>query len=147
LTQASVAQSRPPKHSAVVDLGVVVAFFLASSMLEPTLDPLLRRGHGLAGVLALAGYQFACEGLALGVILTVRHERPSSYGLTRHNLGPSLSLAALLALIYDLVLSSQAGALLWIPLRRHTATRMSLASGLPLSVVGLAVTVTVWGLV
>jgi hypothetical protein len=148
LTQASATQPTLSKRSApAIDLGIVVAFFLASSSVEPILDPLLRRGHGLAGVLEIAGYQFACEGLAVCAILAFRHERPSSYGFTRYKLGASLGLGLLFAIIYDLALSYHAGALLWIPLRRHTATRMSLATGFLMSVAGVAVTVTVWGLV
>jgi len=148
LLRASSAQSRFSARSApAIDLGIVVAFFLASSIAEPILDPVLRRGHGFSGVLALAAYQFVCEGLALVVILAFRHERPSSYGFTRYKALPSLSLGMLFAIIYDLALSYHAGALLWIPLRRQPATRMSLATSVPISAVGLAVTVTVWGLV
>ena len=74
-------------------------------------------------------------------------ERPSSYGFTRYKTLPSLSLGMLFAIIYDLALSYHAGTLLWIPLRRQPATRVSLATSLPISAVGLAVTVAVWGLV
>lgn len=148
MAQPTIAQSIPAKRStAAVDLGVVVAFFLASSLAEPMLDPLLRRGHGLAGVLALAAYQFTCEGLALWAILAFRHERPSGYGFNRDKVGPSICLGLLFAVIYDLALSYHAGVLLWIPLRRQPAMRMSLTSGFPINVAGLAITVTVWGLV
>lgn len=109
------------------------------------LDPILRRGSGLAGVLSLAGYQFACEGVELVAILALRREQLSSYAFTRRSLGRSLALALVLACIYDLGLSCHAGALLWIPLRRHTATRMLSATGLPTRFVGLAITITVWG--
>jgi len=148
LTQPSAAQPTLSERSAsAVDLGVVLAVFLMCSSIEPVLDPLLRRGHGLPGVLEMAGYQFACEGLALCVVLAVRHERPSTYGFTRSKLAWSLGLGLLFAMILDLALSYHVGALLWIPLRRHSATRMALALGFPMSVAGLAITVTVWGVV
>ena len=141
----TVKDGLPNRHAAAIDLSVALAFFLACSVGEPALDTLLRQGRGLVGVLALAGYQFACEGLAPLLIMIVRHERLSSYGITRRKAGKSVALALALAGIYDLAMSWNAGALLWIPFRRHSATRMSLAAGLPSSVVGLAVTLAMWG--
>lgn len=143
----TVQHEHPDRHSAAIDLSVVIAFFLACSAALPTLDPRLRQGRGLGGVLALAGYQFACEGLAVLFIMIVRHERLARYGFTRRNAGKSVALGLALAAVLDLAMSWQAGGLLWIPLRRHSATRMSLAAGLPASVAGLAVTVAVWGFV
>jgi hypothetical protein len=133
------------RRAAAVDLSVAIVFFLACSAAEPALDPLLRQGRGLPGVLALAGYQFACEGLAPLFIMMARRERLSTYGITRRNAGKSVALGLILAGLYDLAMSWRAGALLWVPLRRHSATRMSLAAGLPTSIVGLAVTVAAWG--
>ena len=135
----------PNRRAAAIDLSIAIVFFLACSTAEPVLDPLLRQGRDLVGVLALAGYQFACEGLALLCIIIVRHERPSNYGIIRRNVGKSLALGLALAGLNDLAMSLQAGGLLWVPLRRHSAMRMSMAAGFPTSVVGLAVTVTVWG--
>ncbi|MGB7622156.1 MAG: hypothetical protein WBN92_07375 [Terriglobia bacterium] len=144
---STIQDGLPNRRAAAIDLSVAIAFFLACSAALPVLDPLLRRGRGLAGVLALAGYQFACEGLALIFIMIVRHERLARYGFTRRNAGKSVALGLAMAAILDLAMSWQAGALLWIPFRRHSATRMSLAAGLPASVAGLAVTVAVWGFV
>jgi hypothetical protein len=137
----AVAVSR----AAAVDLTVVVGFFFLCSAAEPALDPILRRGQGLTGVFALATYQFILEGLAVLVIMAIRHEHFSQFGFTVRNLGKSLVLALMLTAIYDLALSWHAGALRWIPLRRQPAVRMSLAAGIPLSILGLAVTVVVWG--
>ena len=134
------------RRAAAADLGLVIAFFLACSVAEPVLDARLRQGRGLAGVLALAGYQFACEGLAPLLIMIARRERLSGYGLTRRSVGRSVDLGLALAALNDLAISWHAGAPLWIPLRRHSAMRMSLAAGLPTSIAGVVVTVAVWGL-
>ncbi len=132
------------RRAAALDLALALAFFLACSSLEPMLDPILRRGSGLPGVLALAGFQFACEGLILVLIMISRHEPLSMYGFTRR-LASSLALALVLASVNDLGISWHAGVLLWIPLRRQPATRLSLTLPLPLSLAGLAITVAVWG--
>ena len=133
------------RRAAAIDLLIAIAFFVACYVSEPALDPLLRRGHGLAGAVALAAYQFTFEGLALLLIMRIRSERFSDYGFTTRNAGKSVALALVLAAIYDLGMSWPAHALLWIPLRRQPAVRMSLEVGFPLSLVGLAVTVATWG--
>jgi hypothetical protein len=96
-------------------------------------------------VFAAASYQFACEGLVPLLIMAIRRERFSDYGFTARNAAKSIALALVLAAIYDLAMSWHAGALLWVPLRRQPAIRMSLAAGFPVSLVGLALTVAVWG--
>ncbi|HYM74794.1 MAG TPA: hypothetical protein VE377_02355 [Candidatus Dormibacteraeota bacterium] len=109
------------------------------------LDPILRKGRGLAMVFVLAAYQFTFEGVAPLVIMVVRRERFSDYGFTRRSAGRSCALGFALAIVYDLAMSWHAGSLMWIPLRRQPAVRMSLAAGFPQCVVGLAVTVVAWG--
>jgi len=133
------------RQSSATDLCIVLVFFLVCYTTESALDPLLRRGGGLQGVLALAAYQFMFEGFAPLFVLRIRRERFADYGFTRHNLGKSVALALILAVVNDLVVSWNAGALLWVPLRRQAATRMSLAVGVPWSLLGLAATVAVWG--
>lgn len=109
------------------------------------LDPILRKGHGLAMAFGLAAYQFTFEGVAPLMIMAIRRERLADYGLKRRNAGKSAALGVVLAGIYDLCLSWYARALLWIPLRRQPAVRMSLDAGFPQCLAGLAVTVLVWG--
>jgi hypothetical protein len=133
------------RRASAIDLVIAIAFFVLCYASEPALDPLLRRGHGLAGVFALAAYQFTFEGLALLLIMGIRRERFSDYGFTVRNAGKSVALALVLAGIYDLGVSWHAHALLWIPLRRQPAARMSLEVVFPLSLVGLALTVAAWG--
>ncbi len=77
--------------------------------------------------------------------MALRREPFSVYGLTRRNFGRSLVLGPALALIYDLAISWYAGALLWIPLRRQPAVRISVAAGFPLGLASLIVTVLTWG--
>ncbi|MGA7925287.1 MAG: hypothetical protein WCA20_04765 [Candidatus Sulfotelmatobacter sp.] len=53
------------RRSAVIDLAIAMAWFVVCYASEPVSDSLLRRGHGLVGVFALAAYQFTFEGLGL----------------------------------------------------------------------------------
>ena len=116
----------------MIDLAIAIAFFGVCYAVQPVLDPLLRHGHGLAIVFALATYQFMFEGMALLFVMRIRHERFSDYGFTWRNAGKSVALALILTGIYDLAMSWHANALLWIPLRRQPAVYMSMAVGFPL---------------
>jgi hypothetical protein len=131
--------------SAAVDLAIVTAVFAIGSLSVPFVNPILRRGHSLSMAFAAAAFQFLLEGLAPLALMALRSESFFGYGFTRRNVGPSLALGLALAVLYDLGLSLHAGALLWIPLRRQPAVRMSLAAGFPLGLAGLAVTVLTWG--
>ncbi len=110
-------------------------------------NSLFRNMRGVAAVLALAAFQFAAEGLVPLLLIAVRGERLAAYGFSVRNAGKSIALAATFSAVYDLGLSWHAGAWQWIPLRRHTAVRMSLAAGFPWNVAGLAVTIAVWGII
>jgi hypothetical protein len=128
-----------------MDFVIVISVFAAGSLSVPFLNPILRKGHGLIMVFATAAFQFLLEGLAPLMLMALRRESFSDYGLIRRNLGWSLGLAFLFALFYDLALSWHAGGTLWIPLQRQPAAQMSVAAGFPLAVAGLIVTVFTWG--
>jgi hypothetical protein len=134
------------RSGALTDLILALGVVLVSLPWASPSNSLFRRISGLGAVLALAAFQFTAEGLVPLLLIKVRRERLSGFGYKSRNAGKSVAFAVVLAAAYDLALSYHAGAWLWVPLRRHTAARMSLAAGFPLSVVGLAVTVTAWGL-
>jgi hypothetical protein len=133
------------RREAAIDLGVALGIVLLSLACMPTLTPVFRRVTGLAAVLVLTAFQFASEGLAPLILIAIRGERFSDYGFNWRKVGNSIALALLLAAVYDLALSLHAGSWVWIPLRRHSAVRNSLAAGFPLSLVGLLLVIATWG--
>jgi len=133
------------REKAVVDLAFVLAVFAAGSLSVPFMNPILRRGHGVAGALFAAAYQFTLEGLAPLIMMLVRRERASKFGLIRRNLSPSLGFALAFAAIYDVLFSLSRHRVLWLPLARQPAVRMSLAASPLSALVGLTITVLVWG--
>lgn len=137
----------PPltRIQAAADLGFALAVFLLCSAAEPQLDPILRRGHGPLGVLALAAYQFACEGCAPVAVLLWRRERPSAYGFRGPRFVRSATLALVLAGINDVVVSVNAHERRWIPFGRHSAAGMALSSAVPGAILGIVATVAIWG--
>ena len=145
MLSAPVQLKRKSRFSATLDLGIVLTVFASGSLSVPLVNPILRHGSGMSGVFAAATYQFVLEGMAPLALMLWRRERFSCYGLIRRDLGVSLSFGFALAVLYDLGLSWHTGALLWIPLRRQPAIRMSLAAGFPLDVIGLAIAALIWG--
>lgn len=133
------------RRDAGIDLGVALAFMVVSLAVTPVLTPVFRQLSGIVFVITLAVFQFASEGLAPLILMVARRERFADFGFTWRKAGTSVALALLLAVIYDLAVSFHAASWLWIPLRRHNAVRNSLALGFPLSFVGLAIIVAVWG--
>lgn len=95
----------------------------------------------------LALYQFSSEGVVPLLLMATRRERLSSFGFTARGVGRSVTAGAIFAAINDAARSWRAGAWLWVPLRLHTAVRLSLAAGFPWSVAGIAITILVWGFV
>jgi hypothetical protein len=137
----------PPlaRSKAFTDLILTVGLVLVSISWASPSNSLFRRTSGLTAVLMLAAFQFTAEGLVPLLLIVTRHERLSGYGFTLRNTGKSVAFGVMFAAAYDLALSWHAGAWLWVPLRRHTAVRMSLAAGFPLSLIGLAATIAAWG--
>lgn len=144
-TTTSAPFAMVDRRRAAIDLAIVLAVFAIGSASLPVLAPLLRKGHGLGGALALASYQFTLEGLAPLTLIAIHRESFRDYGLRRERLAYSLVLAVVLAFLYDAALSLHAGAPLWIPLRRQPAVRMSLEAGFPGALAGIAITAAVWG--
>jgi hypothetical protein len=132
-------------RAAAADLFFVTVVFLSCSAALPWLDPALRRGHGIVGVLSLAGYQFACEGLAPIIVLIRRGASAAEYGFTRRKIGRSIGLALLLACVYNVALSAHAGALLWLPFARQPSAKLAMRLGLSGRVFGIGLTVAIWG--
>jgi hypothetical protein len=133
------------RRRAPADLAITLGLFALGSLSVPLVNPILRHGHELPGVLAAAAYQFMLEGLAPLALIVIHRESLRDYGLKCHGTARSLALAVALAVLYDAALSWRAHTLIWIPLRRQPAIRMSLEAGLPRGLVGLAVTIGVWG--
>ena len=141
----STRAHRGSRRSAAIDLALTAGVVLASIPLASSLTPIFRRSSGLPAVLALASLQFGAEGVIPLILITLRRERFSDYGFTKCNAGKSIVTGVILTAVNDLVLSARTGAWWWVPLRRHTAMRLSLGVGFPLSVLGIATTIAVWG--
>lgn len=133
------------RSKAALDLLVVLMIFAACALCVPYLNPYLRSARGFRFLFGMTSFQFCAEGLAPLALLFARREPLSRYGFTWNRLRWSLSLGLFMALLYDAALSIYSHALLWVPLRRQPAVRLALAAGFPSNLIGIAITVIVWG--
>ena len=132
------------RSKAVLDLTLSLLAFALCFLFVPHLNPFLRAAHGFKFVLATALYQLCAESLAPVTLLLLRRESFFQYGFCKKKFGSSIALGVLLALLYNTGISLYSHALLWVPLRRQPAIRMSLAAGFPLSLLGIVLAVVVW---
>ena len=130
---------------AAIDLAAILAVFTLCALTVPYLNPRLRAAHGFAFLLATALYQFCAEGLAPLTLMLLRRQSFADYGYTWQRIRFSLLVGFLLAIVYDAAISLHAHAPMWIPLRRQPSVRIALASSVPLLVLGLVITVALWG--
>lgn len=133
------------RQKAALDLALSLLAFAMCSLLIPYLNPRLRTAHGFRFVFATALYQLCSESLVPVVLLIVRREHFSWYGFRKSRIASSIGLGVLLALLYDAGISVYSNALLWLPLRRQPAIRLSLAAAFPFNLLGICITVVVWG--
>ncbi|MDR3739764.1 MAG: hypothetical protein P4L40_12190 [Terracidiphilus sp.] len=138
------AESRM-RPKAAFDLTILLLVFAASSVCIPFLNPILRSAHGFQFIFAMVLFQFCAEGLVPLTLMLIRQESFSRYGFTWNRLWPSLSLGLFLGILYDAAMSFYAHSILWVPLRRQPAIRIALAAGFPLNLLGITITVAVWG--
>ena len=145
LTNRGLPTGPKARSKAAVDLAISLLAFAACSLCVPYLNPRLRSAHGFRVLLAAALFQFCAESVAPLVLLLARRESFPSYGFTWIRLRSSLLLGVVLASLYDAIISIYAHALMWVPLRRQPAVRIALAAGFPLNLLGITITVVVWG--
>jgi hypothetical protein len=75
--------------AATIDLIVVLVVFLGGFLAISGLSAIVKYRQGLSVVLLIATFQFFLEGAAPLVLMALRHESFSSYGLTTRRLGAS----------------------------------------------------------
>lgn len=132
-------------RTALVDLAIAASVALAWIPLASVVVPVLRQSRGFTAAMMMAGVQFGAEGIAPLLILLVRHEHFSDYGFTVRSILKSIAFALLFAIIYDAAISMYSHEIRWIPLRRQPAVRFSLSSRFPFNALGVAASVSVWG--
>ena len=130
--------------AATIDLIVVLVVFLGGFIAISGLSAIVKYRQGLS-VLLIATFQFFLEGAAPLVLMALRHESFSSYGLTTRRLGASLWVGLVLAVLYDLAFSCTHRAFFWIPFGGHGVMRRALSVGFPSSVLGVALVLLSWG--
>lgn len=131
--------------NALLDLLIVILCFALSGVMY---IPFLSIGSSMPPLLEIIYImliEFLGSGLAVFIIMHVRKEKLSDYGIHKKNIGASLIVGIILTVIFAVISSLQAGDVLWIPMRNHVAMRISLTFMFPFNIIGILMTLLIWG--
>jgi len=131
--------------NALLDLLIVILCFALSGVLY---IPFLSMGSSMPPLLEIIYImlvEFSGSGLAVFIIMHLRKEKLSDYGIHKKNIGASLIAGIILTVIFAVISSVQAGDVLWIPMRNHVAMRLSLTFMFPFNIIGILMTLLIWG--
>ncbi len=136
---------KKPVKTAVWDLLIIMLCFALSGVLY---IPFLRMGLStppLLKIIYIMLIEFIGSGLAIFIIIHIRREKLSDYGIQKKNVSTSLLAGVIMAVIFAAIYSLQAGNILWIPMRNHVAMRISLTFIFPFNIIGILMTLLIWG--
>lgn len=131
--------------NALLDLLIVILCFAISGVLY---IPFLNIGSSMPDYLRtiyIMLIEFIGSGLAVFIIIHVRKEKLSDYGIHKKNIVASLIAGIILTIIFAVISSVQAGDVLWIPMRNHVAMKLSLTFMFPFNIIGIFMTLLIWG--
>jgi hypothetical protein len=132
------------RMNALVDLLIVILCLALSGvlMIPLSLGSLIPAPLRTINVMLA---EFTGSGLAVFIIMRLRKEKLSDYGIHKTNMGASLLAGLILTVLFAVIYSVQAGDVLWIPMRNHLAMRLSLTFMFPFNILGILMTLLIWG--
>ncbi|HEX2926170.1 MAG TPA: hypothetical protein VHP38_07925 [Ruminiclostridium sp.] len=131
--------------NALLDLLIVILCFTLSGVLYIPFLSMQSSMPAFLEIIYIMLIEFLGSGLAVFIIIHVRKEKLSDYGIHKKNTGASLIAGIILTVIFAVISSVQAGDVLWIPMRNHIAMRLSLTFMFPFNIIAILVTLFIWG--
>ncbi|WP_105615818.1 hypothetical protein [Vallitalea okinawensis] len=135
------------KIKKIIDLGIIFIFLPLSFPLYIIFGGYIDNNSDFISVILLSIIEFFAAGLGAFVIIFVRKESFSEYGIRRDNFIKSLGIGLLFILAMILIKSVKAGEFLYFPMRNHTVMRYSLSLVFPLNIIGILITLLTWGII
>jgi len=99
----------------------------------------------LLRLLLAASLQFGVAGFGITIISLLRKERFSIHGLNRYNILKSIVLCSLCFIPNIIYTYYNNGKILYFPFRQVLTTKEIIASRFPVNVIGMLITVLMWG--
>src|SRR5690554_6055329 len=135
------------KKKILVDLGIIFLFLPLSFPLYMVFGDYINNNPNFNSILLASILQFWGGGLGVFVVMFIRKESFSEYGIKAGNLKKSLFIGLIFVLIMVLLKSINEGEFLYFPMRNHTAMEYSLRQIFPLNFLGAFITLMGWGVV
>lgn len=135
------------KFSTVIDLCLIFIFLPLSFPLFIVFGNYINNNSNFISIVLLSIIEFCAAGLGAFVVMLIRKESFSDYGIKKENLKKSILFTLGFIAIMILLKSIDTGGLVYFPMRNHTTVKYSLILSFPYNLIGIMLTYLIWGLV
>ena len=126
---------------------ITLGFFLIYSAVENQISSFVNNGDisVIIRLLLIAGIQFGVAGLGITIVSILRKEKFTQFGLTKKNIGKAIVGTIICFLPYICYIFASGQFKGYQPFYSILIKDDVISSGMPLSILGMAVIVIVWG--
>ena len=135
------------KISIVIDLCLIFMFLPLSLPLFIVFGNYINSNSNFVSIVLISIIEFCAAGLGAFVVIFIRKERFSDYGIKKENIKKSILFTLGFIVVMILLKSLDAGELVYFPMRNHTTIEYSFNLLLPYNLMGIIITYLVWGLI
>lgn len=142
-------QSKKKNHklSIVFDLCLIFIFLPLSLPLFIVFGNYINNNSNFISIILLSIIEFCAAGLGAFVVMLIRKESFSDYGIKKDNVKKSILFTLSFIVIMILLTSIDAGGLVYFPMRNHATIKYSLIMSFPYNLIGIMLTYLIWGLI
>ncbi|NMC55988.1 MAG: hypothetical protein GYA50_02035 [Eubacteriaceae bacterium] len=133
------------RHKKIIDLVILFAVTGIGVSAALSLLPYINKLEAFSRIIATASAQFAIAGLGAVIVMLLRKEKFTDYGLKKENIIKSLCIGAAFTVVYLTVIYFIEGGLTWMPFRQVDVTKPALSLGFPLNIIGIIIIALSWG--
>jgi hypothetical protein len=141
------SKKKNQKLSIAMDLCLIFIFLPLSLPLFIVFGNYINNNSNLISIVFLSIIEFCAAGLGAFVVMLIRKESFSDYGIKKENIKKSILFTLSFIVIMILLTSIDAGGLVYFPMRNHTTIKYSLSLSFPYNLIGIMLTYLVWGLI
>lgn len=138
---------RNQKLNIAIDLGLIFIFLPLSLSLFILFGNYINNNSNFISVVLLSIIEFCSAGLGVFIVMLIRKEAFSDYGIKKENIKKSILFTLSFIAIMVLLKSIDAGGVVYFPMRNHTSIKYSLNLSFPFNLIGIMLTFLIWGII
>ncbi|GEM_PF-815988 len=143
----SQPKKKNQKLSIAIDLGLIFIFLPMSLPLFILFGNYINTNSNFISIVLLSIIEFCAAGLGAFVVMFIRKESFSDYGIKKKNIKKSILFTLSFIVLMVLLKSIDAGELVYFPMRNHTTIKYSLNLLFPFNLIGIMLTYLTWGII